>query len=136
MIPSNNARFAIAARLHTLLRRKTGRVTDIDWLAVNDEYANEIVNFARTHTTAPDMEDLAEWADRLEQVVRATTVKTPQPPALAKIAPIIEDNQPLKTPNSSHSTATWAKSVLSNVHKKPTFNQDDTNAERYVGGLR
>ena len=32
-------KLAIAAHLHVLLRRKTGRVTDTEWMAVNAEYA-------------------------------------------------------------------------------------------------
>ena len=62
MLPSE--RLAIAARLHVLLRRKTGRVTDTEWLAVNAEYAAEIVRFARERALEPGMEDVAEWAVR------------------------------------------------------------------------
>jgi hypothetical protein len=51
MLPSE--RLAIAARLHVLLRRKTGRVTDTEWLAVNAEYAAEIVRFARERALEP-----------------------------------------------------------------------------------
>ena len=32
-------RIAAAARLHVALRRKTGRVTDTEWMSVNVEYA-------------------------------------------------------------------------------------------------
>jgi hypothetical protein len=39
--------FAIAAHLHVLLRRKTGRVTDTEWMATNADYAREIVRHAR-----------------------------------------------------------------------------------------
>ena len=45
MLPSE--KLAIAAHLHVLLRRKTGRVTDTEWMAHNAEYATEIVRFAR-----------------------------------------------------------------------------------------
>ena len=38
-------RMAIAAHLHVLLRRKTARVTDIEWMAANAEYAQAIVRF-------------------------------------------------------------------------------------------
>ena len=53
MLPSE--RLAIAARLHVLLRRKTGRVTDTERLAVNAEYAAEIVRFALTLLDAADL---------------------------------------------------------------------------------
>ena len=40
-------KLAIAAHLHVLLRRKTGRVTETEWMAGNLDYALEIVRFAR-----------------------------------------------------------------------------------------
>ena len=59
-------KLAIAAHLHVLLRRKTGRVTDTQWMASNTEYANEVVRFARTSAQEDGHPDLAEWADKLE----------------------------------------------------------------------
>lgn len=62
-------RIAIAARLHVALRRKTGRVTDTEWLAVNPEYAAEIVRFARAHAAETKDLDLNAIASRLEFVM-------------------------------------------------------------------
>ena len=59
-------KLAIAAHLHVLLRRKTGRVTDTEWMAANAEYADEVVRFARTSAVEDGHPDLAEWADKLE----------------------------------------------------------------------
>ena len=64
---SDSDKLAIAAHLHVLLRRKTGRVTDTEWMAANADYAQEIVRFARQRATEDNAPDLAEWADRLEQ---------------------------------------------------------------------
>ncbi len=64
-------RLAIAAHLHVLLRRKTGRVTDTEWMAANADYALEIVRFARQRAQEDDVPELAEWAARLEQAVHA-----------------------------------------------------------------
>ena len=44
---SQNDAFAAAAHLHVLLRRKTGRVTDTEWMVSNPEYARAIVSYAR-----------------------------------------------------------------------------------------
>lgn len=63
-------KLAIAAHLHVLLRRKTGRVTDTEWMAGNPEYATEIVRFARTKAREDGHADLAEWADKLEAAVK------------------------------------------------------------------
>ena len=62
-------KLAIAAHLHVLLRRKTGRVTDTEWMASNLEYANEIVRFARSRAAEDGHADLEEWAVKLEQAV-------------------------------------------------------------------
>jgi hypothetical protein len=59
-------KLAIAAHLHVLLRRKTGRVTDTEWMALNLEYAQEIVRFSRQHAKEDNLPDLAEWAGKLE----------------------------------------------------------------------
>ena len=62
-------KLAIAAHLHVLLRRKTGRVTDTEWMAANLEYAQEIVRFARAKAQEDGHPDLAEWAGKLEQAL-------------------------------------------------------------------
>lgn len=43
---ANSERIAAAAHLHVALRRKAGRVTDTDWMAVNDVYAQAMVRLA------------------------------------------------------------------------------------------
>ena len=63
---THSEKLAIAAHLHVLLRRKTGRVTDTEWMAVNVEYATEIVRFARVSAKEDGHADLGEWADKLE----------------------------------------------------------------------
>ena len=66
---TESERVAIAARLHVALRRKTGRVTDTEWMAVNVEYATEMVRFARAHAADTKDAELAEIAERLEAVM-------------------------------------------------------------------
>ena len=67
MLPSE--KLAIAAHLHVLLRRKTGRVTDTEWMAHNAEYATEIVRFARRSAHEDGHIELVDWADKLEQAM-------------------------------------------------------------------
>ena len=62
-------RVAIAAHLHVVLRRKTGRVTDVEWMAANAEYAAEIVRYARAKVAEDGIMELAEWADKLERAM-------------------------------------------------------------------
>jgi hypothetical protein len=67
MLPSE--KLAVAAHLHVLLRRKTGRVTDTEWMAENAEYATAIIRFARQRAAEDGHADLADWARKLEQAL-------------------------------------------------------------------
>jgi hypothetical protein len=66
---SQNEAFAAAAHLHVLLRRKTGRVTDTEWMVSNADYARAIVRFAREKASSEGMVELLPLADRLESLV-------------------------------------------------------------------
>jgi hypothetical protein len=66
---SDNEALAAAAHLHVLLRRKTGRVTDTEWLATNAEYAHVIVRFAKERARHEGHADLLSLAERLESLV-------------------------------------------------------------------
>lgn len=63
--------FGIAAHLHVLLRRKTGRVTDTEWMAVNAEYAREIARVARRAAEVDGHAELLPWAEKLELALAA-----------------------------------------------------------------
>ncbi len=70
---SSSQRLAIAAHMHVLLRRKTGRVTDTEWMAENLEYALEIVRFAR----AKALEEGHLGAERMGGEARARRARAP-----------------------------------------------------------
>lgn len=55
----NNERLAVAAHLHNLLRRKSGRVTDVAWMAQDDAYAREVVRLALAEADPPALLALA-----------------------------------------------------------------------------
>lgn len=63
---SPNEKLAIAAHLHVLMRRKTGRVTDTEWMASDPAYAAEIVRLAHQKAAEGGHDDLGLLADRLE----------------------------------------------------------------------
>jgi hypothetical protein len=71
----DSEKLGIAAHLHVLLRRKTGRVTDTEWMASNLEYAREIIRFAHAKAIEDSHPDLAEWADKLAAVVTPLPAK-------------------------------------------------------------
>jgi hypothetical protein len=59
--------FSIATRLYVVMRQKMSRITDIQWMLVNADYAAEVIRIARTHTGS----ELAELADKFEMVLAA-----------------------------------------------------------------
>jgi hypothetical protein len=117
---TSSEKVAIAAHLHVLLRRKTGRVTDTEWLAANVEYATEIVKFARAKALEDGHPDLAEWAGKLE----AAVLGAPASDAARKPAPSVRD--PLMA------TGAWRDSELS----RPAEPGAPADPSRYVRGIR
>ncbi len=81
---STSDTFAIAAHLHVLLRRKTGRVTDTEWMATNSDYAREIVRFAREKAISEELAELRPWADKLEAAI--PEMETPRSKTLFEAA--------------------------------------------------
>ena len=69
----SNDLFGIAAHLHVLLRRKTGRVTDTEWMAVNADYAREIARVARRAAEVDGHAELLPWAEKLDAALQART---------------------------------------------------------------
>lgn len=80
-------RLSVAAHLHVLLRRKVGRVTDTEWMAVNADYALEIVRFARERAREDAIPELLDWADRLELLtLEAAAEPEPRKPLMEAAA--------------------------------------------------
>jgi len=87
--------FAIAAHLHVLLRRKTGRVTDTEWMATNPDYAREIVRHAREKAASDGHVELLPWADKLEAAIVGMGA-TPRKTMLEVAAQVLRDTPPLE----------------------------------------
>ncbi len=75
---SQNEAFAAAAHMHVVLRRKTGRVTDTEWMVNNAEYARAIVHYAREKARDDGLAELLPLADRLESLVAPAIVAQPR----------------------------------------------------------
>lgn len=58
---------ATAAHLHVAMRRKMGRVTDVEWMASNASYAEAMTRLAADHAATHGDEDLMKWAHKLAQ---------------------------------------------------------------------
>lgn len=113
-------KLAIAAHLHVQLRRKTGRVTDVEWMVKSADYAREVVRIALAEDDAPE---LHQWARRLETAL-----------ALVAVARA-SASRPV-------STATQPAPLGAPISRGPAVDMDPTEApgtvpeRRYVGRLR
>lgn len=62
---------AAAAHLHVALRRKVGRITDIEWMATDYAYAQAMVALARQKAQELSDDTLAQHAQRLLEAWQA-----------------------------------------------------------------
>jgi len=56
--------FALAGRIHVLLRREHNRIIDVEWMCADEGYAKEVIKLAR----ATDSDELQALAERVEAV--------------------------------------------------------------------
>ena len=115
---ANSERVAVAAHLHVALRRKAGRVTDMDWMAVNDGYAQEIVRFALAKSQELNDPSLAELAAKLEAVLQAEATQKPAAvPLVERLSQSLQAPAPASAPVAP-------------------ISREEEDASRYVGALR
>lgn len=108
-------KLAIAAHLHVAMRRKIGRVTDVEWMLRSPEYAREIIRIALSEPQHPELQ---EWATRLAEV----------------LFPANSEKQPTTVDAQDPPPSGFLDSRLRNVNViKPAGPATPT---RYVGGLR
>ncbi|KOR29680.1 hypothetical protein TI03_01720 [Achromatium sp. WMS1] len=117
---SSNERLGLASRLHLLLRRNTGRVTDIEWLAVNADYAKEIIRFARLRTVGDETSELTQLVDRFEQLILSTPKSN-----------LIGSTPAAISVNKLGTNEPYLKTQLG-----PILNEETDANDRYVYGLR
>ncbi len=156
---SSTEKIAIAAHLHVLLRRKTGRVTDTEWMATNAAYAAEIVRFSREKAAEDGHIDLGVWADRLEEIMAMPDARQ-RVPLVKMMADAVKERSvvahPAASPGPAVADQQSARSVNTEEEVYPesgfiesTFGaifgdsethrqreRRDANAPRYVKGLR
>jgi hypothetical protein len=60
------------------MRRKIGRVTDVEWMVRSEDYAREIIRIALAEPEQPELHSLAQ---RLQAALLTAPVLRPPPPA-------------------------------------------------------
>ncbi|WP_397408567.1 hypothetical protein [Polaromonas sp.] len=154
-MPSSE-KIAIAAHLHVVLRRKTGRVTDTEWMATNAEYAAEIVRFSREKAVEDGHIDLGVWADRLAEImaspearhrvplarlmVDAVKERSAVPPAATAPVPDRLGARSVNTEEEVYPESGFIESTFGTFfgdsEKRRESDPRDPDAPRYVKGLR
>jgi hypothetical protein len=71
---TENEKFAVAAHLYVLLRRKVGRAIDTVWMVQNTEYAREILRIARAQADA----EIEKLVDRFEALMGVSATAAPR----------------------------------------------------------
>ena len=144
---TTNDLFAIAAHLHVVLRRKTGRVTDTEWMVINPEYATAMVAFARAQAASEGHTELLPLADKLEALIPSMNVM-PRKPLLQVAADKLRSGQTASTPAAAPTPSRrsgfadsvpasgFVESTLSSVFGSARKPEDDEPGLRYVGGIR
>ncbi|MDZ4102645.1 MAG: hypothetical protein U1E12_13315 [Hydrogenophaga sp.] len=146
---TSNDVFALAAHLHVLLRRKTGRVTDTEWLTTNADYAREIVLFTREKATSEEHADLLALADKLEAAIpliaapgrkpllqaAADTLKAGQVSAAAAQRAATPRSGGFANSMPAGQSSGFIESTLISAFGGPRKDGEDPDA-RYVGGIR
>jgi hypothetical protein len=144
-------RIAVAAHMHVLLRRKTGRVTDTEWMAENLDYALEIVRFARARAAEDRVPELHEWADKLERAALEPRTDAKAPLVAGAVKALRERLPPAAAPAPTQpAELAPASGFAASTFGGPGFGESaygaerppdgkpprDPNAPRYVGGIR
>lgn len=106
---NHSEKLAIAAHLHVLLRRKTGRVTDTEWMASNGSYARE-------RAVLDQAPELIEWADRLDHCMQDTLA--------AELR---------RSAREAEAARAAGQAAAPSAHTAATGH---SQARRYVGGIR
>ena len=150
---ASNEKIAVAAHLHVLLRRKTGRVTDTEWMASNAAYAAEIVRFTRQKAAEDGHADLSLWADRLEEIMTVPELK-PRVPLVSMVAHAVKERgvappvlftpqvkaHAINTEDEHFPESGFIESTFGNLFRNSETPRQreihDPNAARYVKGLR
>ena len=131
----DSEKVAIAAHLHVLLRRITGRVTDTEWMAANAEYAGAMARVAHAAAVSEKRPELADWASRLEAAMGLRVTPSPAAAAAAPVQPAAAGPAPGPASVSGPSSI-FAPSQNTAPGAGAARPPGDPDGPRYVGGLR
>jgi len=123
---SDNLAFSLMARLHVILRRQNGRVTDIEYMRVNPDYCRSILDMA-LELPNPDLHDICQKLDEIYFGEDGLFVTPPPPDPL--INRMLARKQASNKLNESHLPAMSKMPV-------PVLDHNAMVDQTYIGRLR
>ena len=128
---SDNLAFSLMARLHVILRRQNGRVTDIEYMRINPEYCRAVLDLA---LELPN-EVLHEICHKLEEIYFSENglfVAPPPPdPLLTRLA-----NMKMHNKAGTVVARTGIEADLPPANLPPSVDHNAMVDQTYIGRLR
>lgn len=82
----DNQAFSLMGRMHVILRRQTGRITDIEYMRIDPQYCRHVLELA----FAQPNDDLKQLCERLQEIYFGPqglfVAEPPKPPLMARLA--------------------------------------------------
>jgi len=99
--------YGLLGRIHLLMRRVANRITDVEYMRANKDYAREIVRLG----TATGNPELAELCRRLRQAMELDAPEAPAAPPRSEEAPGLLDRLRTGRPSATHPTERYIGSL-------------------------
>lgn len=104
---SDSVIYGLLGRIHLLMRRLTNRITDVEYMRVNKDYAREIVRLAQAAGHA----ELAELAARLQTAMELEAPSGADEGGHDPAAKGLLDRLRAARPNATHPTERYVGSL-------------------------
>lgn len=100
MAELENRAFSLMGRLHVVLRREAGRITDVEYMRIDPAYCRHLIQIALQSGHA----DLEKIGERLDAIYFGEdglfVVAPPKPPLLARLGAGVPAETPAAPPDS------------------------------------
>jgi len=121
----DNQAFALMSRLHVILRREKGRITDIEYMRANADYCRHILAFAEKLQVNDDLNQICE---RLKEIYFGPDGLLVAPPPRQ---PLLQRKAAIPAP-----PADAGEAEVPTQHKQPAAETGVAVDNSYIGRLR
>ncbi|MCK6394705.1 hypothetical protein [Zoogloea sp.] len=104
---SDSVIYGLLGRIHLLMRRVSNRITDVEYMRANKDYAREVVRLA----VATGNPELAELSARLRLAMELDTPAATSSPATERSGPGLLERLRTARPEATHPTQRYVGSL-------------------------